>query len=124
MFDALFMGVAAREQALKREADRNADQAAATASEARSKVERMQMDVEKLLMITEALWIMLRDEHGYTDEQLIEKVQEIDLRDGRLDGKVAKQGPTKCPQCGRAIAARRPMCMFCGAPNQGDPFQR
>ena len=124
MIDLLFMGWAARQQAVAQRADMAAEHASATASEARSNVEMMQMDVERLLMITEALWTMLRDEHGYTDEQLIQKVQENDMRDGRLDGKVAKQPPSECPQCGRAISARRPMCVFCGAASTDDPFKR
>ena len=124
MLDALFIGWAARQQALGSRAEMAADRAAATASQARSNVELMQMDIERLFMITEALWILLRDEHGYSDEQLIQKVQEIDMRDGRLDGKVAKQPPAKCPQCGRTLPAKRPTCMFCGAAVTGDPFKR
>ena len=84
----------------------------------------MQADVERLLMITEALWTMLKDEHGYTDDQLIQKVQEVDMRDGRLDGKVSKQGPSKCPQCGRAMSVRRPTCMYCGTASTEVPFKR
>lgn len=124
MLDALFIGWAARQQMVAERADMAADRASATAAQVRSQVELMQMDVERLLMITEALWTMLKDARGYTDEQLIQKVQEIDMRDGRLDGKVAKQPPSKCPQCGRAISARRPMCFFCGAASTGEPFQR
>lgn len=124
MLDALFLGWAARQQATAQRADMAADRASAAAAQARTQVELMQMDVERLLMITEALWVMLRDEHGYTDEQLVRKVQEIDLRDGRLDGKVARQPPSKCPQCGRAISARRTLCVFCGAASTSGPFQR
>lgn len=124
MLDALFTGYAARQSIAAQQAGMTAERAAATATQARSQVELMQMDVERLLMITEALWTMLRDEHGYADEQLIRKVQEIDLRDGRLDGKVAKQPPSKCPKCGRAISARRPICVFCGTASTDDPFKR
>jgi hypothetical protein len=124
MLDALFVGYAVRQGIAAERADMAADRAAATATKARSEVELMQMDVERLLMITEALWTMLRDEHGYTDELLIRKVQEIDMRDGRLNGKVAKQPPSQCPQCGRAISARRPMCVFCGAASTEAPFRR
>lgn len=124
MLDALFIGLAARQQATAQAADIAAERAAATANRARSDVEMMQADIEKLLMVTQALWTMLRDEHGYTDDQLIQKVQEIDLSDGRLDGKVAKQQPSTCPQCGRAVSARRPFCVFCGAASKEDPFRR
>ncbi len=124
MLEALFIGYAARQSSIEAQsAGMTAERAKATANQARSQVELMQMDIERLLIITEALWTMLRDEHGYTDDQLIQNVQTIDLRDGRLDSKVAKQPPSKCPQCGRAISARRP-CVFCGTSSMGDPFQR
>lgn len=124
MLNTLFMGYAMRQSIEAQRAGITADRAVATATQARSQVEFIQMDVERLLMITEALWTMLRDEHGYTDEQLIQQIQEIDMRDGRLDGKVAKQSPSKCPQCGRTISARRPMCVFCGAASTEAPFKR
>lgn len=94
------------------------------AHEAREQVEFIRMDIERLLMVTEALWILLRDEHGYSDEQLIKQVQTIDLRDGRLDGRVARQAPTTCPQCGRTVAARHSKCMYCGSILKAAPFGR
>lgn len=124
MLNSLFSGWATRQAMLVQTDNLTAERASATATRARTQVELMQADVERLLMITEALWCMLKKEHGYTDEQLIQKVQEIDMRDGRLDGKVAKQPPSQCPQCGRAISARRPTCLFCGAACKGDPFKR
>lgn len=124
MLDALFLGWAARQHAVAREAGMAANRASATANQARSQVELMQADIEKLLMITEALWSILRDEHGYSDDQLVQKVQEIDMRDGRLDGKVAKQQPSTCPQCGRAMSARRSFCVFCGTASTENPFKR
>ncbi len=124
MLDALFLGWSMRQQAGTQRAEMTADQASYTARDARSQVDRMQADVERLLMITEALWIMLRDEHGYTDEQLLRKVQEIDMRDGRLDGKVAKQAPSQCSQCGKVMGARRAACLYCGAASTEAPFKR
>jgi hypothetical protein len=124
MLEALFIGWAAQQQIMAQRTGMAADRASATAEKVQSRVELIQMDVDRLLMITEALWIMLRDEHGYTDEQLIQKVQEIDMRDGRLDGRVARQAaPLKCPKCGRVMPVNRPTCMFCGAVSTRDPFK-
>lgn len=36
-------------------------------------------------------------QQGYTDDQLVQMIQNIDLRDGKLDGKVAKS--TERPTC-------------------------
>jgi hypothetical protein len=70
-------------------------------------------------------WTLLQEQHGYTDEQLIQRIQEIDLQDGKLDGKVAKeQVRPDCPQCGRKLMGRRPVCLYCGAEVALDPFKR
>ena len=83
-----------------------------------------QLDVEKLFMITEALWKILKEHHGYTDEHLAEMIQNIDLRDGQLDGKVAKQPNPPCSQCGRILLGRHPVCLYCGAVAIRCPFER
>jgi hypothetical protein len=106
------------------QAEAAAHDASAKAREARSETEAIRMDIERLLMIAEALWEMLKAEHGYTDAQLAQRIQDIDLRDGRLDGRVARQRPPNCPKCGRTAHRRRPVCLYCGAPLPQDPFQR
>ncbi len=97
------------------------------AMEARIGVDKLKGDVERLMLITEALWELLREEHGCTDEQLIAKITEIDLRDGKLDGRVStKAQPRACPQCGRVIMRDRTQCAYCGAEAgpSGEPFAR
>ena len=84
------------------------------ATDVRTQNEFIQCDVEKLFMLTEALWTILKEKHGCTDAELVQRVQEIDLRDGKLDGKVAKVNPD-CPKCGRKLMGKRPVCLYCGA---------
>lgn len=55
------------------------------ASEAREKVQDaanqvayMKQDIERLLMITEALWTLLQRAYGYTEEELTNLITEID----------------------------------------------
>ena len=95
-----------------------------TASEARSIAQAARADIERLLMITEALWQILKEQHGYTDAELFRRVTEIDLRDGRADGRVAPSPPRKCPHCDRVMVKNRPLCIFCGKPSMVDPFER
>jgi hypothetical protein len=90
----------------------------------RSDVDQMKSDVERLLMITEALWQILKEKHGYEDAELLKRVMTIDMRDGRLDGKVAAQAPQKCPHCGRTLFKARPRCLYCGEYVAVDPFLR
>jgi len=104
--------------------DTRAASAATKARQVEGMVSALHMDVERLLMITEALWGLLKEQHGYSDEELAERITEIDMRDGRLDGRVAKAGPATCPTCKRALIGKRPICLYCGQALQPDPFQR
>lgn len=95
-----------------------------TAREGRTDFEVMQHDIERLLMITEALWNFLKQEHGYTDETLGQMISKIDMRDGKLDGRVGRDAPNPCPSCGKPNSARRPFCIYCGNALPVSPFAR
>ena len=101
-----------------------AESASRTAGEARTRIDDLQVDVEKILMITEALWNILKEKHGYEDDDLLRMVQDIDLRDGQLDGKVAKQPNPPCTNCGRTLMGRHPVCLYCGSVAIRAPFER
>ena len=123
--NGLFIAAAAAHAAAgTRQAESTARRASAKASELRTEVEFMKMDIEKLLMVTESLWGILKEQHGYSDGDLIQRIEKIDLRDGKLDGKVAKQGPSVCPNCSRTLIGNRPVCLYCGTPITRHPFER
>lgn len=86
----------------------------------------MQQQIEKLLMINEALWTFIKEKHGLKDEDLIKRIAIIDMKDGKLDGKVApeKKEVQECPKCGRKVGKHRPTCRYCGEPIVHDPFER
>ena len=96
------------------QAEIDADGAVRDAREATESVEAIRHDVNRLLLITEALWTLLKKQNGYTDEDLTKVVNEIDLQDGVLDGKPAKAPPRPCPNCGKMVAAHHTLCIFCG----------
>ncbi len=76
-------------------------------------------------MITEALWTIVKEELKIDDEQLQRRIIEIDMRDGKYDGKAARDGgPQSCPNCARPISNRRPVCIYCGKQILPDPFAR
>ena len=81
-------------------------------------------ELERLLMITEALWTILKEQHGYDDAKLQQIVTDIDLRDGKLDGRVAATAPATCPSCHRTLNKKRPRCIYCGEPAPLDLFER
>jgi len=85
-------------------------------------VYRLEEKIGRLALINRAMYELLKDSARISDEQLAAKVTEIDLRDGREDGKVTPQ-QKKCPQCDSMICARFNRCLFCGYIDpDGDPF--
>jgi hypothetical protein len=101
-----------------------ASQAESKARVAQTEIELLRCDIERLLMITEALWGILKEQHGYEDAELIKRVMEIDRRDGKLDGRVAPAPPSSCPKCGRTLERKRAVCLYCGQLIARDPFER
>ncbi len=121
----LFMiGAAGRMAAESTKAQTTGERAGRMAQLVRTQNEAILRDVERLYMITEALWTILKEQHGYTDEELIHRVEDIDLRDGKLDGKVARKPNPPCKQCNRPIIGRHAVCLYCGAPTRLSPFDR
>jgi len=77
--------------------------------------------LDRAELVCEALWTLMRDKLGVTDEQLISRINDIDLSDGKLDGKVRKAA-VACPKCHRQVGARFAKCMYCGQPVPKDLF--
>ena len=69
--------------------------------------------VETLSLTCQALWELLREVSDLTDEHVIQKMQEIDVRDGIKDGKIA-QKIVICPKCKRNSNSKRKICLYCG----------
>jgi hypothetical protein len=84
----------------------------------------LQANVERLFFITEALWRILKEQHGMDDNELIKQITLIDIEDGKLDGKKPKTPPTPCPKCNRTVGRQRVKCLFCGEPIAQSPFER
>lgn len=89
-----------------REVTTEAGQGARAAAEVRETVDR-------LVLACQAMWALLSEQTGITDEKLLEKIREIDLLDGTLDGKV-RRPPKACASCGRPNGAGRDRCIYCG----------
>src|SRR4051812_21493942 len=83
------------------------------ASDARSMANHLQRQVDSLLLVNMAMWSILEERLAVTEDQLSERVREIDLRDGKLDGRLVREG-VECPRCKRVMSARHQRCMYCG----------
>lgn len=91
-----------------------ADHARASSASAESRVAQLEQTVESLTLMTMALAELLAEKGIVQSSELEARVREVDLSDGRLDGKV-KLDPKPCPRCKRIVAARRARCLYCGA---------
>jgi hypothetical protein len=97
------------------ELDRAGREAAAKAREARGYAQDLERRLDKLTLISMALWSMLSETTKFSEEDLMERVRQIDLMDGVEDGKLEHQKIVKCAQCGRTMSARHQRCLYCGA---------
>lgn len=80
----------------------------------RNQVEDLQRRLDTLTLAAQALWELVRAQGRYSDTNLLEKMQEVDLRDGEADGRITS-GLVNCPGCGRRNRSTRRHCVFCGA---------
>lgn len=85
-------------------------------------MQKLQQRLDKLEMVCEALWRLLRDQSGLSDEALLKMVAEVDLEDGRYDGKKSSKSFRVCPKCGRTNSKDHPNCIYCGEIILIEPF--
>lgn len=69
--------------------------------------------VDRLILVVDAMWSLL-EESGYTDDQLRERIEQIDAMDGAIDG-VRRHTATPCRECGSKVTVDATNCQFCGA---------
>ena len=81
-------------------------------------VEALRERLDRVSLACQAMWELLRDQGVLGEERLLDKIEEVDLRDGRRDGKIGTR-PVECPACGRMANPRRRMCMYCGTSVRG-----
>ena len=89
-----------------------------------AQIQALQNEVERLLLITEGLWRIVRERTGAEENELVKQIAMIDLEDGKLDARKPSTPPKPCPKCNRVLSKHRPRCLFCGEPIATDPFER
>lgn len=77
------------------------------------RIKDLEHHIGRLSLMNQALWELLRERAHLTDDQLLEKAHEIDMRDGIEDGAISN-APLKCPTCGRVSNSRHWKCLYCG----------
>lgn len=91
------------------EAIRSGDRARA----AELRVAELEGRLEKLSLLCMAMWELVRDRTGLTQEELAAKVKALDEADGKADGRVTRVAKT-CPVCGRIMSPKLGRCIYCG----------
>lgn len=99
----------AREQAARAETKAHA------AAQAVERLHAAERQIDRALLIQTALLELVRAHLGISEEHVLAKIEEVDLRDGKRDGRMLSP-PKPCPQCARRNHAMRIACLYCGEP--------
>lgn len=74
---------------------------------------QLEQKLQRLSLITNALWEIVREREQFPEDLLALKVAELDMQDGKLDGRVVTP-PSSCPKCQRVIQSGSQKCVYCG----------
>jgi hypothetical protein len=88
------------------------------------KLRELEQRYERMSLVTNALWQLLKAHTGLTDADLKKYVEKVDLADGVRDGKVTRnKGAMDCPKCSRRVLKSATVCAWCSENLiSGDPF--
>jgi hypothetical protein len=101
-----------------RELDDDTSRAREAARDGTRVAEELKVRIDRLELICAALGSLLQEHAGVTSAAIEQRVRELDLQDGKLDGKMSSTTKT-CLKCGRAMSGTRGWCMYCGVPDDG-----
>lgn len=97
------------------------DRAKMRAEDLARRVEWLEERLDRQDLFCAALWSLLQEKVHLSDKLLLERVRQLDLADGHLDGKIT-QTPQSCPKCHRTLSKRHLRCIYCGAEVPRLPF--
>jgi hypothetical protein len=104
------------------EANQEASRATSKVRSVATELHDLRASLNRMMLINRAFWEIIKDATGLSEEYLAKKVEEIDLRDGVLDGKLTTQ-VRQCPSCERTLYKAHRHCLYCGAEDpDADPF--
>ena len=84
-----------------------------TATETKSELRELQRQVERMALLNQALWELLREKLQLTDLDLEAMAQQVGMRDGVADERITAQA-VRCPNCSRVNNSRHAKCLYCG----------
>ncbi len=85
----------------------------------------LERDHERLKLLTMALWEVLSERLNIDEQELRRRVMDLDLLDGREDGRLRlREPPRKCTACGRPMLRSAAACPYCGEESADLPLFR
>ena len=75
----------------------------------KKQVTDLEREVEHLSIVTEAMWVLLKDMGGLSNELLDEKMK--DVIQSKNSNKLKRVG---CKKCARIVTAAHGKCIYCG----------
>ena len=76
--------------------------------------------LDRVTLMSHAIWTLAAERLQLSDDQLKERMMELDLEDGVRDRKVTV-APKRC-ECGVMVAAKPGWCISCGEHSIFSPF--
>lgn len=92
----------------------DAIEAKVQAAQYSDRVRALETQVNNMALACQAMWELLRTRVSITEQELLAKMNEVDLRDGAKDGRMTPV-LTNCPACGKPSNSKNSSCMYCGA---------
>ncbi|GAB5561338.1 MAG: hypothetical protein SynsKO_29850 [Synoicihabitans sp.] len=93
-------------------AEKRAQRAEHKVIDLKSGANDVQRRLNVMTLANQALFEILRDRLGISEDEVIHRMAEIDGRDGKKDGKMAPR-VVACRRCRRKVSTARQRCMYC-----------
>ena len=75
-------------------------------------VYELQGRLDQMALTMAAMWEVLTTETNLTEQQLMEKIHDLDTEDGLMDGTYSPEQRV-CSQCGKPMKRRQMRCAYC-----------
>jgi len=106
------IGYSAGSRTASRAASLSRTVTASDAAHHTNRIEDLNERIDAMALIIRGMWSLL-EENGYKADQLLDKIEQIDVADGTADGRVTAV-PVECRSCGSKVAHGLDKCQFCG----------
>ncbi len=73
---------------------------------------QLQERLDRMALVVRAMWTLLAEKAGVTEEDLAKRVTDLDASDGTVDGRVTTRS-FRC-SCGAMVCRKFNRCLFCG----------